>query len=72
MTTMDADEVRPGDVIDCDGELHHIVRVERRDGWAWPIACDDTGWAIALGHDLVVSHGDTDSPSSTRRHSGEA
>jgi hypothetical protein len=56
MTTMHADEVRPGDVIECHGELHHIVRVERRDGWAWPIACDDTGWAIALGHELVVPH----------------
>jgi hypothetical protein len=49
---MSADEVHPGDVIDYHGELHHITRVERRDGWAWAIACDDTGWAIALEQDL--------------------
>jgi hypothetical protein len=61
MTSMRADELRPGDVIDYNGELHHICRVERREGWAWPIASDDTGWAIALGGDLVVPKGDPDS-----------
>ena len=65
MTTIRADEVHPGDAIDYHGELHHITRVERRDGWAWPIACDDTGWAIALGHDLDVLHGPTDAPSTS-------
>ena len=55
---MHADEVRAGDVVDYHGELHHVSRVERNSGWAWPIACDDdTGWAIAIGHELiVVSH----------------
>jgi hypothetical protein len=72
MTTLHADDVHAGDVIDYHGELHHIVRVERRDGWAWPIACDATGWAIALGHQLDVPHHDTESPSPTRRHRGEA
>jgi hypothetical protein len=61
MTTMHADEVHPGDVIDYHGELHQITRVERRDGWAWPVACDDTGWAMALGPNAVVPDGDTDS-----------
>ena len=63
MTTMGADEIHPGDAIDYHGELHHITRVERRDGWAWPIACDDTGWAIALGHNPDTPHGHTDTPS---------
>jgi hypothetical protein len=53
MTTMGVDEVRHSDVIDDYGELRRISRVERREGWAWPIACDDTGWAIALGRGLV-------------------
>jgi hypothetical protein len=56
---MRADVVRPGDVVDYHGELHHISRVELRDGWAWPVACDDAGWGIALGHDLVVRSGNT-------------
>ena len=56
-------DVQPGDDIDYRGELHHITRVEHRDGWAWPIACDDAGWAIALSHDLVVPDGHTDSAS---------
>jgi YD repeat-containing protein len=60
--TMRADEVHPGDAIDYYGELHRITRVEHRDGWAWPIACDDAGWAIALGLNLVVPHGNTGPP----------
>jgi hypothetical protein len=52
MTTMRSDDVHPGDVIEYHGELHRITRVERADGWAWPIACDDAGWAIALGDDV--------------------
>jgi hypothetical protein len=53
MTTIHADELRPGDVITYDGHNHRITHVERDDGWAWPIATDDTGWAIALGHQLI-------------------
>jgi hypothetical protein len=30
-----------------------ITNVEHRDGWAWPVAADGTGWAIALGRQLV-------------------
>jgi hypothetical protein len=54
MTTIPADELRPGDVIVIDGHAHHIVRVDRHDGWAWPVATDDTGWAIARSHQLIA------------------
>jgi hypothetical protein len=53
MTRIYADELRPGDVVAYGGHEHRIVKVEYRDGWAWPIAADGTGWAIALGHRLV-------------------
>ena len=53
MTTIHADELRPGDVITYDGHRHLITEVERGDGWAWPIAADGSGWAIALGHQLI-------------------
>jgi len=49
-----ADELRPGDVVDYHGCLHQVVHVDRRDGWAWPVACDATGWAMAVGAELVV------------------
>jgi hypothetical protein len=53
-TTIPADELQPGDALSWDGYYHTITYVERRGGWAWPIAGDETGWAIALGHDLIV------------------
>ena len=53
MTTIHADELRPGDVLAYDGHIHVVTHVERGDGWAWPIAADGTGWAIALGHQLI-------------------
>ena len=53
MTTIYADDLRPGDVVDYHGELHRITHIERCDGWAWPVAYDDAGWAMALGHDPV-------------------
>jgi hypothetical protein len=56
MTTIHADELRPGDVIAYDGLEHQITRVECHDGWAWPVAVDGSGWAIALGHQLVDVH----------------
>jgi hypothetical protein len=57
MTSIHVDEVCAGDVVEYHGELHHVTRVERDNGWAWPIACDDSGWAVAIGHELiVVSH----------------
>jgi hypothetical protein len=56
MTTIRADEIRPGDVVVHDGHDHRITHVDRRDGWAWPIAADDTGWAMALGQALIDVH----------------
>ena len=53
MTTIRADEIRPGDVVVYDGRPHRIARVDRRPGWAWSIAFDETGWAIALGRHLI-------------------
>jgi hypothetical protein len=53
MTTIHADELRPGDIVFYDGHDRCITRVDRRAGWAWPIAADDTGWAIALDHHLI-------------------
>lgn len=53
MATIRADEVQPGDVVVYDGRVHRITHVDRRPGWAWPIASDETGWAIALGHRLI-------------------
>ena len=56
MTTIPAHEIRPGDVVVHDGHDRRITHVERRAGWSWPIAADDTGWAIALGHNPVQVH----------------
>ena len=53
MTTIHADELQPGDALVWDGHNHRITHVDRRDGWAWPIAVDETGWAIALDHHLI-------------------
>ncbi len=54
MTTIHADELRAGDVVEYHGAPHRVSHVERGAGWAWPVAFDDEGWAIALGHGLVV------------------
>ena len=48
-----ADELLPGDVVLYDGRRRRISHVSRHDGWAWPIAADGTGWAIALDHRLL-------------------
>jgi hypothetical protein len=56
VTKIHADEVRPGDVLEYGGKLHAVSHVEWRAGWSWPVAADDTGWAIALGHELVIIH----------------
>jgi hypothetical protein len=31
-----------------------VTHIDRHPGWAFPVAFDDAGWAIALGHDLVA------------------
>jgi len=54
MTTIHADELQVGDVVEHLGARHLVRHVDRRAGWAWPVAFDDAGWAMALGHDLVV------------------
>jgi hypothetical protein len=52
-TTIHADELQSGDVVVYDGHVRQIVQVDRRDGWAWPIGTDSTGWGIALGDQLI-------------------
>jgi hypothetical protein len=54
--TIHADELHPGDVVDYCGIPHLLTRVDRGAGLAWPVAYDDTGWAMALGHDVIVLH----------------
>jgi hypothetical protein len=56
MITIHADDLQPGDVVEHHGHPHHVAYIDRRDGWAWPVAFDGAGWAIALGHELVVIH----------------
>jgi hypothetical protein len=53
VVTIHADEIQPGDVVAYGGYERRIARVDRRDGWAWPIASDDHGWAVALDDHLV-------------------
>jgi hypothetical protein len=53
MITIPADEIQAGDTIAYYGAIHVITCVERRAGWAWPVAADGTGWALALGRHLV-------------------
>ena len=53
MTTIHADELQPGDTVVYGGRRRRITDVHRRDGWAWPIAADGTGWAMALDHQLI-------------------
>ena len=54
MTTILAHDLEPGDVVDYHGQLRQITQVHRGAGWAWPVAYDDTGWAMALGHSPVL------------------
>ena len=53
MIEIHADELQAGDVIEYAGHRHLIALVDRRPGWLWPIATDDTGWAIALDHNVI-------------------
>jgi hypothetical protein len=48
-----ADELRAGDVLDYHGLRHRVARVDRQAGWSWPIAVDESGWAIALDHNII-------------------
>ena len=51
--TIHADELKVGDVVVYGGHPHRIARIERHDGWAWPVAVDGTGWGFALDHNPV-------------------
>jgi hypothetical protein len=52
--SINADELRPGDVVDHGGRRHRITQVVRGIGASWPVAVDGTGWAIALGRQPVA------------------
>ena len=54
MTRIHTRDLRPGDVVDYHGHPHRVSHVNRRAGWAWPVAFDDAGWAVALGNAVVV------------------
>jgi len=54
MTTIHADELKTGDIVEYLGTPHRVSHVDRLAGWAWPVAYDDGGWAMALGHQAVV------------------
>ena len=67
MTTIYADNLQPGDVVDYHGHPHQVTHVDRRDRWAWPVAFDDARWALALGHDVVAVIAQPDNVSSHSR-----
>ncbi|MET0326812.1 MAG: hypothetical protein ABW219_16455 [Ilumatobacteraceae bacterium] len=54
MTTIHTDDLRAGDVVDYHGQPHRVAHIDRRAGWAWAVAFDDAGWAMALGDDVTV------------------
>jgi hypothetical protein len=49
-----ADQIRPGDIVEYHGVRHLVSEVRRDRGSAWPVACDATGWAIALGTQPLI------------------
>jgi hypothetical protein len=51
--TIHADEIRVGDIVVYDGCPHRIARIERHEGWAWPVAVDGSGWGFAIDHQPV-------------------
>jgi hypothetical protein len=55
MTTIHADELRPGDIVDYHGQRHCVAHIDWQGGWAFPVAFDDAGWAIALGEIEVLN-----------------
>ncbi len=44
-----AEQVRAGDIVSYGGQLHLVTEVRRPSGSSWPVACDGSGWAMALG-----------------------
>jgi hypothetical protein len=47
--SINANQLRAGDIVDYGGRWHRVADVVRRVGGSWPIAVDGKGWAIALG-----------------------
>jgi len=47
--SISANQLRAGDVVDYGGRWHRVTDVVRLVGGSWPIAVENTGWAIALG-----------------------
>ena len=54
MVIIQADQVRPGDIVEYHGVRHLVSEVRHQRGAAWPVACDASGWAIALGTQPLV------------------
>lgn len=52
-TSIHAEELRPGDLLEYHGQVHRITQILHSSGWSWPIAVDGTGWGIALGRSRV-------------------
>ena len=54
MVIIQADQIRPGDIVEYHGVRHLVSEVRRDRGSSWPVACDATGWAIALGTQPLI------------------
>jgi hypothetical protein len=50
---INAEQVREGDIVEYGGVRHVITEIRRPGGGAWAVACDDAGWAIALGAQCI-------------------
>ena len=50
---IEAEQVRPGDIVEWHGVPHVVSEVRRPCGAAWSMARDASGWAIALGSQPV-------------------
>lgn len=50
---IEAEQIRIGDIVEQHGVRHVVSAVRRPAGASWPIACDGTGWGIALGHQPI-------------------
>ena len=55
MTTISANQLRPGAVVLYHGQAHRVTRIRQNAGWSWPVAYDGTGWAMALSGDVVLA-----------------
>jgi hypothetical protein len=51
---IEAGQVRAGDVVEYGGVCHVVTEIRRPAGGAWAMACDGSGWAIALGAQPLV------------------